>query len=271
MRPFTPCCRPIRRGILGADRRFVCRRVLCGRGAFHDAQNAACVRPPTEVALLLRVLMQPHSVCVKLDDQLIDAFDLRRVSRRTQQREVALNPFVYFYARLAHALMPDHNLLTTWPLPQLGLTRWSTARFSSQARQGAWRVAVGGRRTVPSALVRLTLGFPWSGQPFPATKIPATKMRSSSLFKIEHVRIEPHFPLVVPLKKWNFGFIAIKCAPQPETGMRGDSWLERKSRLLILLIGLLLATAALLATLAALLILFIVLALILRHFKLHGF
>jgi hypothetical protein len=49
--------------------------------------------------------MQPHSVGVKLDNQLIDAFDLRWVSRRTQQREVALNLFVYFYARLAHALM----------------------------------------------------------------------------------------------------------------------------------------------------------------------
>jgi hypothetical protein len=37
--------------------------------------------------------MQPHSVGVKLDNQLIDAFDLRWVSRRTQQREVALNLF----------------------------------------------------------------------------------------------------------------------------------------------------------------------------------
>ena len=46
--------------------------------------------------------MQPHSIRVKLCDQPLDAFDLRWVSRRTQQLEVALNPFVYFYARLAH-------------------------------------------------------------------------------------------------------------------------------------------------------------------------
>ena len=49
--------------------------------------------------------MQPHSIRVKRRDQPLDAFDLRRVSRRTKQLEVALNPFVYFYARLAHALM----------------------------------------------------------------------------------------------------------------------------------------------------------------------
>jgi hypothetical protein len=49
--------------------------------------------------------MQPHSIRIKLYDQPIDAFDVRWVSRRTQQLEVALNPFVYFYARLAHALM----------------------------------------------------------------------------------------------------------------------------------------------------------------------
>jgi hypothetical protein len=48
--------------------------------------------------------MQPHSIRIKLFDQPLDAFDLRWVSRRTQQLEVLLNPFVYFYARLAHAL-----------------------------------------------------------------------------------------------------------------------------------------------------------------------
>jgi hypothetical protein len=48
--------------------------------------------------------MQQHSIRIKLCDQPLDAFDLRWVSRRTQQPEVALNPFVYFYARLAHAL-----------------------------------------------------------------------------------------------------------------------------------------------------------------------
>ena len=49
--------------------------------------------------------MQPHSIRIKLCDQPLDAFDLGWVSRRTQQLEVALNPFVYFYARLAHC--PD--------------------------------------------------------------------------------------------------------------------------------------------------------------------
>jgi hypothetical protein len=46
--------------------------------------------------------MQPRSIRMKLRDQPFDAFDLRRVSRRTQQLAVALNPLVYFYARLAH-------------------------------------------------------------------------------------------------------------------------------------------------------------------------
>ena len=41
---------------------------------------------------------------MKFCDQPLDAFDLRWVSRRTQQLAVALNPFVYFYARLAHVL-----------------------------------------------------------------------------------------------------------------------------------------------------------------------
>jgi hypothetical protein len=49
--------------------------------------------------------MQPYSIRVKLCDQPLDAFDLRWVSRRNQRLEVALNPFVYFYTRLAHALM----------------------------------------------------------------------------------------------------------------------------------------------------------------------
>jgi hypothetical protein len=49
--------------------------------------------------------MQPRSLRVEFGDQSIDAFDLRCVGRRTQQLAVALNPFVYFYARLAHALM----------------------------------------------------------------------------------------------------------------------------------------------------------------------
>jgi hypothetical protein len=52
--------------------------------------------------------MQPHSIRIKLFDQPLDAFGLRWVSRRTQQLAVALNPFVYFYARLAHALTPRH-------------------------------------------------------------------------------------------------------------------------------------------------------------------
>jgi hypothetical protein len=46
--------------------------------------------------------MQPHSIRMKLCDPPLDAFDLRWVSRRTYQLAVALNPFVYFYARLAH-------------------------------------------------------------------------------------------------------------------------------------------------------------------------
>jgi hypothetical protein len=50
--------------------------------------------------------MQPHSIRIKLCDQPLDAFDLRWVSRRTQQLALALNPFVYFYARLAHARTP---------------------------------------------------------------------------------------------------------------------------------------------------------------------
>jgi hypothetical protein len=55
--------------------------------------------------------MQPHSIRVKLRDQPLDAFDLLWISRRTQQLAVALNPFVYFYARLAHALMASVCLL----------------------------------------------------------------------------------------------------------------------------------------------------------------
>jgi hypothetical protein len=56
--------------------------------------------------------MQPHSIRMKLCDQPIDAFDLRWISRRTQQLAVALNPFVYFYARLAHALTSRHFICT---------------------------------------------------------------------------------------------------------------------------------------------------------------
>jgi hypothetical protein len=48
--------------------------------------------------------MQPHSIRMKLCDPPIDAFDLRWVFRRTQQLAMQLNPFVNFYARLAHAL-----------------------------------------------------------------------------------------------------------------------------------------------------------------------
>jgi hypothetical protein len=47
--------------------------------------------------------MHAHSLCVKLGDQSIDAFDLRWLGRRTQQLSVVLNPFVYFYAKFAHA------------------------------------------------------------------------------------------------------------------------------------------------------------------------
>ena len=54
--------------------------------------------------------MQPHSIRIKLCDQPFDAFNLRWVGRRTQQLDVALNPFVYFYARLAHALTPRHYM-----------------------------------------------------------------------------------------------------------------------------------------------------------------
>jgi hypothetical protein len=50
--------------------------------------------------------MQPHSIPKEICDQPIDALDLRCVSRRTQYLAVALNPFVYVYARLAHDLTP---------------------------------------------------------------------------------------------------------------------------------------------------------------------
>jgi hypothetical protein len=68
---------------------------------------------PTEAALVFRVLMEPHSIRVKLRDQPFDAFDLGWVSRRTQQLAVALNPFVYVYARLAHALLSRHSAAPT--------------------------------------------------------------------------------------------------------------------------------------------------------------
>jgi hypothetical protein len=61
--------------------------------------------------------MEPHSIRKKLCDQPLDAFDLRWVSRRTQQLAVALNPFVYFYARLAHGLTPRHFIR---PMPTDG-------------------------------------------------------------------------------------------------------------------------------------------------------
>jgi hypothetical protein len=40
--------------------------------------------------------MQPRSIRVKLCDPPFDAFDLRWISRRTQQLDVPPNPFVYF-------------------------------------------------------------------------------------------------------------------------------------------------------------------------------
>jgi hypothetical protein len=58
--------------------------------------------------------MQPHSIRVKLRDQPFDAFDLRGVCRRTQQLAEALDSFVYFYARLAHALMSSFLYVTAW-------------------------------------------------------------------------------------------------------------------------------------------------------------
>jgi hypothetical protein len=51
--------------------------------------------------------VEPHSVGVKLDDQLIDAFGLGLGQcHRAQRFAMALNLFVYFYARLAHGLTP---------------------------------------------------------------------------------------------------------------------------------------------------------------------
>jgi hypothetical protein len=47
-------------------------------------------------------LVQADPIRVKLSDQQIDALDLCRVTGRTQQLAVALNLFVYFYARLTH-------------------------------------------------------------------------------------------------------------------------------------------------------------------------
>ena len=52
--------------------------------------------------LRFRVLMQPHSIRIKPYDQPVDAIDLQWVSRRAQHLAVALNPFVYVYAGLAH-------------------------------------------------------------------------------------------------------------------------------------------------------------------------
>jgi hypothetical protein len=83
-------------------------------------------------------------------------------------------------------------------LPQLGLTRWRTARLSSKAQRDAWRAAVGGPRSVPSARVRLTLGLPCSGQPFPASR--SRPLVLSVLYNFEHpcsklnTKIEPPLP-----------------------------------------------------------------------------
>jgi hypothetical protein len=74
---------------------MVCRRI----GRLFSSSRIA---PGKSWPLPFRVLMQPHSIRVKPRDQPFDAFDLRWVSRRTQQFEVLLNPLVYFYARLAH-------------------------------------------------------------------------------------------------------------------------------------------------------------------------
>jgi hypothetical protein len=67
--------------------------------------------------------MQPHSIRIKLCDQPLDAFDLRWVSRRTQQLALALNPFVYFYARLAHALDAPGILYAPMPTDGFGFKR----------------------------------------------------------------------------------------------------------------------------------------------------
>ena len=57
--------------------------------------------------------MQPHSVAVKLDDQLIDAFGLGLGRwHRTQLLPVPLDPFVYVYARLAHIRRPAVSIST---------------------------------------------------------------------------------------------------------------------------------------------------------------
>jgi hypothetical protein len=61
--------------------------------------------------------MEQHSIRIKLCYRSLDALDLRRVSRRTQCLPVALNLFVYFYARLAHAVMSSislHNKADRW-------------------------------------------------------------------------------------------------------------------------------------------------------------
>jgi hypothetical protein len=67
--------------------------------------------------------MQPHSIRIKLFDQPLDAFGLRWVSRRTQQLAVALNPFVYFYARLAHALTPRHLYAQCRPMALVSIAK----------------------------------------------------------------------------------------------------------------------------------------------------
>ena len=50
--------------------------------------------------------MQQHSVPVKFRNHAADALDLLLVTRRTQQFSVLLDLFIYFHARLAHAIRP---------------------------------------------------------------------------------------------------------------------------------------------------------------------
>jgi hypothetical protein len=50
--------------------------------------------------------MQQHSVPVKFCNHAADALDLLFVTRRTQQFSVLLDLFIYFHARLAHAIRP---------------------------------------------------------------------------------------------------------------------------------------------------------------------
>ena len=87
--------------------------------------------------------MQQHSVPVKFRNHAADALDLLLVTRRTQRFSVLRDLFIYFHARLAHAIRP--RLSDRRPTVDFGFKRGKMPRKRTASKykrdQSGWKRA----------------------------------------------------------------------------------------------------------------------------------